>query len=247
MGKVKRKICAGSDSLHAEMIYAKSLAVALFTFGNAGLEISKAKQKGQQTTVSEACCGTLPPAPLPQWHFQRFIYSSFVLADFKVLAVQVELRSTSKMLNAALLFFPSIFFFGNNKYLVGQKTDLFYPSQKKILTISPSPQVSPPPFFLSYSSTPHLASFTCWQRLRCQHGNGFTGLGCRLSGETSHNTHIPPTLWSLLMCCGKMYSSFVFMVSTSAYFSFPWIASYIQLSSTCWVLLEGGATVEHRI
>lgn len=38
-------ICAGSDSLHAEMIYAKSLAVAVFTFGNAGLEISKAKQK----------------------------------------------------------------------------------------------------------------------------------------------------------------------------------------------------------
>lgn len=65
MGKAKRKICAGSDSLHAEMIYAKSLAVALFTFGNAGLEISKAKQKGQQTTVSEVCCGTLPP-PLPQ-------------------------------------------------------------------------------------------------------------------------------------------------------------------------------------
>lgn len=56
--KGEEAICAGSDSLHAEMIYAKSLAVAMFTFGNAGLEISKAKQKGQQTTVSEACCGT---------------------------------------------------------------------------------------------------------------------------------------------------------------------------------------------
>lgn len=58
-GKGEEKICAGSDSLHAEMIYAKSLAAALFTFGNARLEISKAKQKGQQTTVSGACCGTL--------------------------------------------------------------------------------------------------------------------------------------------------------------------------------------------
>lgn len=57
-GKGEETICAGSDSLHAEMIYAKSLAVAVFTFGNAGLEISKAKQKGQQTTMSEACCGT---------------------------------------------------------------------------------------------------------------------------------------------------------------------------------------------
>lgn len=51
-------ICAGSDSLHAEMIYAKSLAAAMFTFGNAGLEVSKAKQKGRQTPVSETCCGT---------------------------------------------------------------------------------------------------------------------------------------------------------------------------------------------
>lgn len=51
-------ICAGSDSLHAEMIYAKSLAAAMFTFGNAGLEVSKAKPKGRQTPVSETCCGT---------------------------------------------------------------------------------------------------------------------------------------------------------------------------------------------
>lgn len=140
--------------------------------------------------------------------------------------------------------FFSLFFFGNNKYLVGQRTDLFYSSQKKffflpLLLFLHLLKYLPPLFFLSYSSTPHLAGFTCWQRLRRQHGNGFTGLGCWLSGETSHNTHIPPTLWSLLMCCGKMYSSFVFMVSTSAHFSFPWIALYIQLPSTCWVLLEG--------
>lgn len=38
--KGEETICAGSDSLHAEMIYAKSLAVAVFTFGDAGLEIS---------------------------------------------------------------------------------------------------------------------------------------------------------------------------------------------------------------
>lgn len=61
-------ICAGSDSLHAEMIYAKSLAAAMFTFGNAGLEVSKAKPKGRQTPVSETCCGT--------WSF-FFFFSSF--------------------------------------------------------------------------------------------------------------------------------------------------------------------------
>lgn len=60
-------ICAGSDSLHAEMIYAKSLATAMFTFGDAGLEVSKAKQKGRQTPVSETCCGT--------WSF--FFFLSF--------------------------------------------------------------------------------------------------------------------------------------------------------------------------
>ena len=39
-------ICARSDTLHTAPIYAKSLAVAIFTLGNAGLGISKAKQKG---------------------------------------------------------------------------------------------------------------------------------------------------------------------------------------------------------
>lgn len=58
--KKKEERRAGSDSLHAD---AKSLAVALFTFGNAGLEISKAKQKAQQTSYewSGACCGTSSP------------------------------------------------------------------------------------------------------------------------------------------------------------------------------------------
>lgn len=85
-------ICAGSDSLHAEMIYAKSLAAAMFTFGNAGLEVSKAKQKGRQTPVSETCCGTWSFFPLfLLWHIQRFICSRFVLVSFKVLVVQVEL------------------------------------------------------------------------------------------------------------------------------------------------------------
>lgn len=97
-GKGEEKRCAGSDSLHAEMIYAKSLATAMFTFGNAGLEISKAKQKRQQKTHEWNVLWHFVFF-FSQWRFERFIYFSFVLVNFKDLVVQVELRSTSKMLN----------------------------------------------------------------------------------------------------------------------------------------------------
>lgn len=86
-------ICAGSDSLHAEMIYAKSLAAAMFTFGNAGLEVSKAKQKGRQTPMSETCCGTWSFFSPPSFFCDTSIASSALalfLFGFKVLLVQVE-------------------------------------------------------------------------------------------------------------------------------------------------------------
>lgn len=128
------------------------------------------------------------------------------------------------MLNTAPIFL-------NNKYLAWQKKGLF-------LLLNPCPPSLPSP--LPSSSTlplsPHLAGFTCWQWLRHQHYNVFTGP--LLNRETSHNTdththhttathhilspQLPPTLWSLLMCCGKMCFSFVFMAFTSVDFLFHW-------------------------
>lgn len=83
VAKGEETICAGSGSLHAEMIYAKSLALAVFTFGNAGLEISKAKQKGQQTSMSEACCGIslFSPPPLDDTSSTSSSLALFLLAS----------------------------------------------------------------------------------------------------------------------------------------------------------------------
>lgn len=86
------------------MIYAKSFAVAVFTFGNAGLEISKAKQKGQQTAMSEACCGTSSFFFSLSDTSSASSTSALFFLTSKILAVQVELRGTSKMLNAASFF-----------------------------------------------------------------------------------------------------------------------------------------------
>lgn len=112
-------ICAGSDSLHAEMIYAKSLAAAMFTFGNAGLEVSKAKQKGRQTPVSETCCGTWSFFP-PSFFCDTSIASS-ALALFLSASKSLWFRLKYKkhlMLNAAKKHKHTHAHKNGNKYLV---------------------------------------------------------------------------------------------------------------------------------
>lgn len=75
----------------------------------------------------------------------------------------------------------------NNKYLAGQKKGLFFFAFKSLPPSLPSPHLSPSTSSLFLPL--HLAGFTCWQRLRHQHDNGFIGLCCWLNRETSHHTY----------------------------------------------------------
>lgn len=216
-GKGEEKICAGSDSLHAEMIYAKSLAAALFTFGNARLEISKAKQKGQQTTVSGACCGTLV--------FFFFLLLLFSLSDTcSASSAPALFPLTSKTrpfrLNegAHQRCWMHPLLLVNNTYLAGRPKGLFFAFK------------SPP------SSSLHLAGFTCWQQLTRHHGNGFFGLCCwreiqastHTQDQTTFQFHTSrfPQLCDRCECSvAKCVFSFVFMAFTSVDFTFHWYFS----------------------
>lgn len=129
----------------------------------------------------------------------------------------------------------------NNKYLAGQKKGLFF------LLLNPCP---PPSLLLTYLPPPPL-SFSLFTWLVSPAGKGsdtsmiMASLACA-AGWTekpatthTHTQHalLPPTLWSLLMCCVKMYFSFVFMASTSVEFLFYWyLCIFFHSPSTCLVL-----------